>query len=103
MAIGGTFLIIGLIVAVIWIFVELKRFRHKIWAVFLIALILFSYFGFVIAIKDKGLNLKSVDGLRTAGKLYWGWLGTVFKNTKTITGNIVNLDWTATNVTTSEN
>ena len=69
MAIGVTLLIVGIIVVVIWVMIELKRFKHIIWAMFLIALILFSYFGFMASIKGKDINFKSIYGLKTAGKL----------------------------------
>jgi len=101
MAIGGTLLIIGIIVAVIWVFIELKRFRHKIWAVFLIILILFTYFGFMMSIKGKNIDLKSMDGIKTAGKLYFAWLTNAFKNTKIITTNVIKMDWRGDNSTVS--
>jgi hypothetical protein len=85
-------LIVVLIVA-IWLIIEFKRFRHKILAVFLIVLILFTYFSFSAVIKDKGLDLKTFDGMKQAGKLYFVWLGHAFNNMKVVTSNVIGMDW----------
>ncbi len=93
MPIGFTVIIVAVIIAVIWIFIELKRFKHKLVAIFLVALILFSYIGFVASIKGKDINFRSVDGVKIAGKLYFLWLGKVFNNFKTLTTNAIHMDW----------
>jgi predicted ferric reductase len=85
-------LVVVLIVA-IWLIIEFKRFRHKILAVFLILLILFTYFSFASVIKDKGLDLKTFDGMKQAGKLYLLWLGNAFQNVKVVTSNVIDMDW----------
>ncbi len=99
MAIGITILVIAILIAIIWIYVELKRARHKIFAILLIFLILFSYLGFMASIKGKDIDFKSADGLKTAGKFYLSWLGNVFGNLKTITTNAIRMDWKAENST----
>lgn len=93
MAIGGTLLIVLILIIAIWIFVEVKRFRHKTFAILLIVLILFTYISFVAVIKGKDLDLKSADGLKKAGQLYVSWLGSVFKNLKSLTTNAVDMNW----------
>ena len=99
MIIGTTFLVVGIIVILIWMLVELKRFKHKMYAIFIIILILFVYIGFTASIKGKDINLKSRDGLKTAGGLYLNWLTNVFSNTKTLTYNAIKMDWSAENKT----
>lgn len=93
MAIGGTLLIVLILIIAIWIFVEVKRFRHKAFAIFLIILILFTYISFVAVIKGKDLNLSTTEGLKEAGQLYVTWLGSVFKNLKSLTANAINMNW----------
>jgi hypothetical protein len=93
MAIGGTLLIVLLLVGAIWLFVEVKRFRHKAFALFLIVLILFTYLGFTATIKGKNIDLKTTDGIKDAGQFYLSWLGSIFSNFKTLTSNAVNMDW----------
>jgi len=93
--IGTTLIIVLLIVAAIWIFVEVKRFKHKAVAVLLIILILFTYISFVATVKGKNIDFKSMDGIKQAGKLYLSWLGSVFGNVKTLTSNAIHMDWSA--------
>jgi len=93
MEIGGTLFIVVGIIAFIYILIEIKRFKHKIFALFLIGLILFSYLSTAMIFKDKEVDLKTVPGVIAASKIYFSWLGTVFTNTKQITANVVNMDW----------
>lgn len=85
-------LVVGLMVAV-WLFIEFKRFRHKILAVFLVLLILFTYLSFSAVIKDKNLDLTTFSGVKEAGRLYVLWLGHAFKNVRVVTSNAVNMSW----------
>lgn len=93
MVIGIALLIVGILVIGIWMFVEFKRFRHKLWAILLIVLIILTYVSFLVTLKGKNIDFGSVDGIRTAGKLYFSWLGSVFSNIKTITTNAIKMDW----------
>jgi hypothetical protein len=85
-------LVLVLVIAV-WLIIEFKRFRHKILAVFLVLLILFTYFSFSAVIKEKNLDLKTFEGVKEAGKIYVLWLGNAFKNVKSVTANAINMSW----------
>ena len=100
MALGVTIFIIIVLIAVIWITLEFKRARHKMFAVFLIVLILFTYFSFTIAIKGKNVDLTSASGMTKATGLYFSWLGHLFGNLKTVTANAIKMDWSNSNKTT---
>lgn len=93
MAIGTTFFILAAIIIIIWVFIAIKRFKHKIFAIFLIGLILFTYISFTVSLKGKDVDLKTIPGIIKAGKFYWSWLGTLFTNTKTITAYAAKQDW----------
>jgi glucan phosphoethanolaminetransferase (alkaline phosphatase superfamily) len=93
MIIGTTLLIVGILVVGIWIIIEFKRFKHKLLAIFLILLIVFTYVSFLVTLKGKDIDFKSVEGLKQAGTLYFSWLGSVFGNLKTITSNAIKMDW----------
>ena len=80
-------------VITIWVVVELKRMKHKVFAIVLIAFILFLYLTSSYVFEGKGINLKSVDGLKEAGNLYFVWLGSFFGNLKTITVNAIKMNW----------
>lgn len=98
MAIGVTLIIIGVLVASIWVIIEIKRMKHKLFAIFLIALILFTYVSFSVTLKSHDIDYKSVSGITEAGKLYFSWLGSMFGNMRSITTNAIKMDWSSTNV-----
>jgi hypothetical protein len=86
-------ILVAVLIAAIWLFIEFKRFRHKMVAVFLILLILFTYISFSSVIKGKNLDLKTFNGVKEAGKLYFLWLGNIFNNMKVVTSNAINMSW----------
>ena len=95
---GGLFsttgiLVITAIIVAIWIIIEVKRFKHKIFAIFLMILIVFLYFGAFAVFQDREVDFTSISGITEATKLYMSWLGTIFGNFKSITGNVIQLDW----------
>jgi glucan phosphoethanolaminetransferase (alkaline phosphatase superfamily) len=89
--------IVLLLVLGIWILIEIRRMKHKLFAIFLIALILFAYVTFSMTIKDKDVDLKTVDGLAKATKIYFSWLGSAFLNLKSLTTNAIKMNWTGEN------
>lgn len=94
MALGGTLIIFGVLALMVWIAHEFKGIKHKFTAILLIALIIFSYFSIVSAFKGKDIDLKSSQGIKAAGKMYFLWLGSAFLNIKIITANAIKMDWT---------
>ena len=89
------FLIVTLVVILlIWLFIEVKRAKHKFFAILIIVLILFLYFSITVVFKDKPLDYKSMDGISNASKIYFDWLGFFYGNVKTVTMNTINMDWT---------
>lgn len=99
MEISAALFIVALIVAVIWLVIASKRLRHKMFAIFLIALVIFTFLSFSMVVKKNNIDLKTVPGMVDAGKLYFSWLLSVFGNVKTITGNAIGMDWAGGNQT----
>ncbi|MEA3414376.1 MAG: hypothetical protein U9Q99_02530 [Nanoarchaeota archaeon] len=93
MAIGVTFFIIAISIVVIWLIIEFKRLKHKILAIFLIGLIIFTYISFTVSVKKHDLDLRTVEGLLEGGKIYVAWLSTLLTNTKSITTYASKQDW----------
>jgi len=93
MVIGMTLFVISILIIAIWVIIEIKRFKHKIFAIFLIGLILFAYLSFAFVIKGQDIDFKTVPGVVKATKLYFSWLGYAFVNLKTITTNAIGMDW----------
>jgi predicted membrane metal-binding protein len=103
MALNITLIILAAIIVIIWLLIEMKRFRHKFFAIFLIFLIVFFYITAYFVFKDKQVNLKTMSGINDATKVYLTFLGGAFKNVKTITANAVNMDWKPSNSTLDPN
>ena len=94
--------IVAVLIVLIWVVVEVKRMKHKVFAIVLIALILLTYFSFSSVFRGKDVDLRSIPGIVEAGKIYLSWLGGIFSNFRTLTGNVVDMNWKSniTNVTT---
>ncbi|MFC1666217.1 hypothetical protein ACFLZF_00705 [Nanoarchaeota archaeon] len=101
MVVSTTLLIVGGLVIGIWLLIEFKRLKHKLFAVILIGLILFSYFSFSTIFSKSDIDFKSPTGLMSAGKVYFSWLISIFGNFKIITGDAIKMDW-GTNQTTKQ-
>lgn len=93
MMIGVTLVIILALIVAIWLAVTVKRVRHKIFAIFLIGLILFLYFSISSVFNGKELDIKDTSGVMDAAKIYFSWLGSFFSNLKSLTADVINMDW----------
>ena len=96
-ALGIILFVIGIIIIIVWFINAFSTIKYKIFAVLLIAIILFTYISFSVTIRDENLDLTTVSGFITANKLYFSWLVNVFKNFKTVTVQAIKLDWGVTN------
>jgi hypothetical protein len=96
-------IIVAILVVGIWVLIEIKRMRHKFFAIFLIAIILFTYISFSITMKSNNLDLTTIDGLSKATKLYFLWLGSAFGNIKSITINAIQMNWSQVQVPNQTN
>ena len=91
--IGVVLVILVVIIAFIYFFIEFKRMRHKAFAIFLISIILFLFITSTVVLRGKDVDLKTVQGLFKAVKIYFSWLGSVLGNMKSITTNAIKMDW----------
>lgn len=91
--ISTTLIILLVLIAVIWVIIEVKRMKHKVFALLLIALIIFAYMGYAMISKNNDLNLKTMDGLTKATKIYFSWVNSAFLNMKSLTMNAIRMDW----------
>ena len=97
MEIGVTLFVIAVLIAAIWIVIEIKRLKHKLFAILLIGLIIFSYISFSIVLRGESIDYKSISGVTKASKIYFSWLTSVFGNMKSITTYAVKQDWNHVN------
>ena len=97
MEIGVTVFVITILIAAIWIVIEIKRMKHKLFAIFLIGLILFAYLSFTFVLKGEDMNYKTFEGAKKASQIYFSWLGSVGGNMKSITNYAIKQDWSKEN------
>lgn len=93
MVVGVAVLVISVLIIAIWIIIEVKRLKHKLFAIFLIGLILFAYLSFTFSLRGQDIDFKTVPGMIEASKIYFSWIGSAFSNMKSITSNAIKMDW----------
>ena len=93
--------LVAVLALVIFAFLRAKHMKHKMILVAIIFVVVILGIGYFAAIAGKDINLNTVDGMATAGKLYVGWLVNGFDNMKVLTGNVVSMNWrnTEANIT----
>jgi len=91
--IGTAFLITAVAVIAIWILIEIKRLKHKIFAVFLVILILSLYVTANHSLKGQDIDFKTIPGIIKAGKIYFALIVSIYNNLKTITTNAIKMNW----------
>jgi len=93
MAWSVVFFVIAALVIGIWLLFGFKRMKHKFIAILLIGFLLFGFFSFNIVFKGKDVSVNNVSDIGKIFKIYFSWLGNVFGNMKTITGQAIKMDW----------
>ena len=89
----GIIVAIVALIIIIWISIELQRFRHKLYAYFLIGAIIFLALSFSLVTNKYHLDYSSPSGVLTAGKIYFTWIGSFFHNIKALTSYAIKLKW----------
>ncbi|VVB83112.1 Uncharacterised protein [uncultured archaeon] len=93
MAIEFTTILICIAIVVILLLVRVKKFKHEIVAMFLIALLLFGVFSVTMAFSGKNVSINDMPGLENAVKIYFSWFGNAVDNVKVITAQAIKMDW----------
>lgn len=93
MELSVTLIVVIAIAALIYVFIELQRAKHKIFAIVAIFLLIFGYISVSVVVKQADVDLKTVSGLMEATKIYFAWMGSLLKNTVAVTGYAFTLDW----------
>lgn len=98
---GTALLVVSAIIVLIWVLIEIKRIKHKIFAIFLVGMIIFFYWGAIVVFQGQAFDFSSFSGISEASKIYFSWLLSVFDNLKTVTAGVIQLDWGTNNGTIS--
>lgn len=99
MVTGVIIFIIAVLAIAIWVMFGFKSMKHKFFAIFLIALILFSFLSFNFVFKGKDISINNVSDLGNIVKIYFSWLGGVFNNIKIITSQVIKMNWKGNSTT----
>lgn len=94
--------IIILIVAGILVLMKvshLKHSRHKLTLMIFVILLLFFIASLYFVAIANHIDMTTVNGFGIGMKVYAGWLLNSFNNIKVLTGNVIGMDWRATNGT----
>jgi hypothetical protein len=89
-------LILILVIVAIFVvskFIHFGHTKHKIVTILLILLVAFLYFSFTTVIRSHSVDLKTASGVFDASKIYLSWMVNIFDNVKTVSGNVVKMDW----------
>ena len=93
MEIGVIIFVIAILIVAVWAFFKLKVVQHKFLLLFLIFLIIASFFSFRFAFKGEDISIKNVSDIGKVGKLYFSWLTTAFSNVKSLTNQAIKMNW----------
>jgi len=85
--------LVFLVLLLVLLFLKAKTMQHKTYAILITVMLIFFYVTGSKIIAENNVDLKTFDGMVTAGKLYFSWLGHVLQNTKVLIGNAVKMDW----------
>ncbi len=98
-----TIILIVALILVILLVMKARHFKHRFFAVVFILIIIFIYITSTRVLAEYNINWKSVAGIEKAVKVYFVWIGGAFDNLKTLTGNVVKMDWGIKNKTAADN
>lgn len=95
--IGWWFILV--LIVLIFVVLKFKHIKHKFFLIFMILVILFLYVSLSNVLSNTEANLTSFSGIAKAGKVYYGWLVHAFGNVKSLTGNVLKMNWSVNNST----
>lgn len=88
-------IIVALVALVYFFYNQTHHIKQRYTAIVVVVLLLVFYISFVQVTKGHDIDYSSMDGVQSAAKLYFSWLGTMFVNLKELSGNAVKMDWDA--------
>jgi len=86
-------LIIGIVILVLFLLLKLSHLKHRVLLIAGIILILFISGTFTIVASNNTLDFETPTGLMNSVKIYFTWLQQGFVNLKTVTANLIKMDW----------
>lgn len=88
-----TWVIIAVIVVLLLLAFKFKEIRHKFGLVVISVILIFLLLSFVSIYKNSKNDLKTFDGVAKVLKLYFSWLGNLFRNAGKVSAFAIHQNW----------
>ena len=86
-------ILIMVLIVIAFVLFKFKEIRHRFGLTLGIIAIIFLVVTVGSLYATNNLDLTSVEGLVRAGKLYFDWLGSAFRNIVKVSGYAIKQDW----------
>ena len=86
---GSVILSVVILAVAIWALLKVVKLRRKLFVLLVIALVLFGYLSFNIALDGQNVDLTDFKGVAEASGIYFSWIGSAFGTAQTITSRVV--------------
>ena len=86
-------IILGVLIIALMLVYKIRHTKHRIYLVLMILLTIFVYTTGAAIIKESGIDVFTLKGALTGGKLYFNWLTQIFSNARSLAGNAVKMSW----------
>jgi hypothetical protein len=96
-------IIIIILIVVGVLAIKMNHLKHRAFIVVLVVFGLFFYISLTFVATQNNLSMNNYDGFIKTIQVYFVWLGNGFQNIKVLTGNAINLDWKAANISLDKN
>ncbi len=84
---------IVVILIVLVILFKFKEIRHKVGLLIAALFLIFLFVSVSQVYSQQDVDLTSFDGVVYAGKVYFSWLGNVFKTAFHVSNYVIHQDW----------
>ena len=91
--ISPVWFVVAFIVVAVLVIIKLANEKQAIAVKIMVIAFVFLVISASFVVIRNNLDVKSFDGIVTAGKVYFSWLGTVAKNVVQVSGYAVHQNW----------
>jgi hypothetical protein len=86
-------LLIAIIMIALIALIKIAHLKHKLILIALLFFFLFFYLTFTFVMQNNSINVASSAGLYDGFKAYFSWASNSLTNLKSLTGNVIGMDW----------
>ena len=82
-----------IIVLGIFLFFKIRPIKNRIIGLLVVFLILFICVSFIFVMKQNDLQFDNFSNITHSFKVYFSWITNLFRDLKTFTANVINMNW----------